>query len=233
MLKKLLIASAVSVLALSSTAFAECGPYVGASIGVNDNLNEFRDTVNFGDSSRSTRWNFGTRGALLNAFAGYGMAVGCNMWLGAEGFVNYASNNTNLVSQNFSDIDEGTSVSFSYKVRQRWSWGASVLPGLMVLDHTMVYARLGVVQTRFENVASLSIAAEGLSASTSANNNKTIWGWQGGVGFQTAISPCVDLRGEYVYTGYRSYNLGRDRFGSAKVTPSNDQFNVGLVYKFG
>jgi opacity protein-like surface antigen len=231
MLKKLAIAIAVS--AISSTAFAECGPYVGASIGVNDSLNQYRQTVNLGDATASDKYNFGTRGALLNAFAGYGMAVGCNMWLGGEAFVNYASNNTNLVSRSFSDIDDGISTNFTYKIRQRWSWGVSVLPGLMVLDHTMAYVRLGVVQTRFTNTATFSGIDEGVNRSFSASKNENVWGWQAGVGLQTAISPCVDLRGEYVYTGYRSYSLGRDEFGSARVTPSNDQFNVGLVYKFG
>lgn len=86
-----------------------------------------------------------------------------------------------------------------------WGYGLSVLPGYMINDSVLGYLRLGVVSTRF-----------------SAGNNSATGG-QAGFGLQTALSNSWDLRGEYVYSFYKSIRSGN---------PKAQQFNLGLVYKF-
>jgi len=80
----------------------------------------------------------------------------------------------------------------------------------MLSDHTMAYARLGVVRTRFSDTSS------------------TQTGGQFGVGMQTTVTQNVDLRGEYVYTAYSSFNNSISSISS----PRSDAFNLGLIYKF-
>src|SRR5205823_2377647 len=70
-------------------------------------------------------------------------------------------------------------------------------------------ARLGVVRSRF---------------TPSSSTNRNVNGGQLGLGMQVGLTQNVDLRGEYVFTAYQSF--------SGISTPRQDQFNLGLVYKF-
>lgn len=87
-----------------------------------------------------------------------------------------------------------------------WSYGISVLPGYMLNDQVLGFLRLGVLNTRF---------------TTAGGNNET--GGQVGLGMQTSLTPCWDLRGEWDYNFYNSMNIG---------APKSQQFNLGLLYKF-
>ena len=175
MFKKLLVASAI--LAVTSTVGLPAGaPYLGASVGVVDN------TSNSG--------NF--RGMPLTINGGYGGLVNQNVYLAGElfGVVGTATLNNNPGADG---------------LRTTYGYGASFIPGIMVSDHTMTYARLGVVKNRFTSY------------------NKTATGGQAGLGIQTSVTQNWDVRGEYDYTKYRKFN---------SVSPKADAFNIGLVYKF-
>jgi len=88
-------------------------------------------------------------------------------------------------------------------------YGISVLPGVMVSDRTLVFARLGFVRTRFNPT--------GLP-------EKTVRGDQIGLGMQTELTPNWDLRTEYSYTSYASL--------TGISSPKSDLFSVGVTYKF-
>lgn len=91
-------------------------------------------------------------------------------------------------------------------VKSTWSYGFDLIPGIMLTDYVMGYVRAGVVRTRFSD--------QGTSAT----------GWQVGIGGQTNLCQNWDLRGEYVFSAYRSVTgIGH---------PQADQFNLGVVYKF-
>ncbi|MBA3662190.1 MAG: outer membrane beta-barrel protein [Gammaproteobacteria bacterium] len=90
--------------------------------------------------------------------------------------------------------------------RSTWTWGGSIIPGIMLTDYVMAFARVGGERTRFSNQ----------SANASA--------WHVGVGGQTNICPNWDLRGEYTYSSYGSV--------TALGHPSTDLFSVGVIYKF-
>ncbi len=177
MFKKLLVASAI--LATSSTlAFANGAPYAGISVGVVDNT---AGTGSF-------------RGLPLTINGGYGAIVNQNVYLAGEVFGVIATSSLNT-NQN-----PGQS-----NLKSTYGYGLSFIPGLMLSDHTMGYARLGVVKTRFTGLSD------------------TATGGQIGLGLQTSITQNWDLRGEYDYTDYRRVS---------GVSPQADAFNLGFVYKF-
>lgn len=176
MFKKLLVAGAI--LATTSTAaFAVGAPYLGASLGIVDNT--------------STNGNF--RGAPLTVSGGYGAVVNQNFYLAGEVFGTLGT----LTLKNNANMNN---------LQSTYGYGVSFIPGVMLSDHTMTYARLGLVETRFTHY------------------NETVTGGQVGLGIQTSVTQNWDLRGEYDYTSYQKFK---------SISGTTDAFNLGLVYKFG
>jgi opacity protein-like surface antigen len=132
------------------------------------------------------------RGLPFNINFGYGGLLSPNLYLGGEFFGTLGTATFN---------DNGLKTTYGY--------GASLLPGIMLSDHTMTYARAGVVRSRF-------------TPSSAANHN--VNGGQLGLGMQIGLSQNLDMRGEYTYTAYQSF--------SGISAPRQDQFSLGLVYKF-
>jgi len=178
MIKKLL----ATLIATSSTlAFASgtSAPYVGISTGIVNN-------------SASNGNIF--RGMPVNIFAGYGAVLNQTIYLAGEltgtlGTFGFNNNNTVLGSSG---------------LRSSYGYGVSFIPGFMLNDRTVAYARAGLVGTRFNNA------------------NKTVLGGQFGLGMQTTVMQNWELRGEYDYTTYRSFQ---------NSSPRSDAFTMGLVYK--
>lgn len=85
-------------------------------------------------------------------------------------------------------------------------YGASFIPGIFIREAAIAYLRLGVVNAKF------------------AGPSATRMGAQAGVGLQTDLSPNWDLRGEYVYSAFKSVaGLG---------SPKTNELGVGVIYKF-
>lgn len=93
----------------------------------------------------------------------------------------------------------------SDSARTTRTYGASLLPGMMITQHVLGYVRLGVVTSVF------------------SGPNTSRAGGQMGLGLQTCLTPYWDLRAEYNYTTYRS----APDIGAIK----SDQMGVGFVYK--
>lgn len=177
MLKKLIIASIVC--AAISNVYA-AAPYLGVGVGERTNT--------------ATASNYRSMSGTI--LGGYGGVVNQNFYLAGE---LAAELGTTSISSN--TLSGTTSVKTSY------GYSLGILPGLMLSDHTMAFARLGIVRSRF----------------SSASTNST--GGQAGVGLQTSLAQCWDLRGEYIYTGYNSVS-------GVSGNPRADQYNVSLLYKF-
>jgi opacity protein-like surface antigen len=202
MFKKLLVATAI--LTSSSVAFAGV-PYIGASIGVNNTqYNAKVDDV-------GTTLNLGGRNPNFNIFGGYGAVVNQNIYVGGEVFANTTTGDTEAYTSG--------SGATTLKYETRYTYGVSLIPGLMLSEHTMAYGRLGVVRGNFNVKATTPVA--------SSNDDDSVAGAQAGVGIQTNLIHNVDLRAEYVYSDYRSFTEN-----NVKTSPTSDQFNLGLVYKF-
>jgi opacity protein-like surface antigen len=183
MLKKILFTS-VAMIVTSHVAMAAPAPYIGAGLGITAN------TSNNSDSKFSSY-----RGMPFNIFAGYGGIVNQNLYLAGE------LNGTLLTGE----LSNGGSNS----LKTSYGYSASIIPGIMLSDHTMAYARAGVVRSRFPNSHTMST------------------GGQAGLGLQTTLTQNIDLRGEYDLTAYRSIN-----HHNMSTAPRSDGFNLGLVYKF-
>lgn len=188
MFKKILLASTI-LMTSSMAVFANPAPYVGASVGITANTAVNVTSQNFAMSSY--------RGMPFALFAGYGGAISGTFYLAGEitGTVGTADLN-----------DNGLKTSYGY--------GGSVLPGLLLCDHTIAYARLGILSARFPT--------QDMSAT----------GGQAGLGLQTSFTQNVDLRFEYDFIGYKSVTYKVDDKHSYSITPRADQFNLALVYKF-
>lgn len=203
MFRKLIIASAV--LAVSSnmalagkagykgsykeepapcpTYVYQTGPYLGLSVGPVTAV-----------SGTPTAFK-GFSGILS---AGYG-SLWDQFYLAGEIFGGWTGSLKNLE-------DQATN---TYSARYNSSYGISILPGYMITNTVLGYARLSALRTHFNN-------APGTSNTT---------GYQIGLGLQTNVYQNWDLRGEYDYTRYNSVSSSVGRVGT-------DQVLVGLVYKF-
>jgi opacity protein-like surface antigen len=178
MLKKIILCIVIVLLPIVSFA----RPYVGADLGITANT-----TSTAGNKKPG---NF--RGIPVTLFAGYGAEINDNFYLAGEVFV---TPGTGELSQ-----------TKGHYVKSTYGYGASFIPGMIISDHTLAYARLGLVRSHFDK------------------NDVNATGGQFGLGLQAGVSKNVDVRGEYIFTAYESFN--------GNTSPKADQVNVGLVYKF-
>jgi opacity protein-like surface antigen len=180
MFKKILLTAAVLTVT-SGVAFANPAPYVGASLGINVNSNN--NNVAFGSF----------RGMPFSVFAGYGGVINQNFYLAGELTGTIATGE----------------ISNAGPLKTTYGYGASIIPGVMLSDHTLAFARVGAVRSRFSQLSTMRS------------------GGQVGLGMQTSLTQNVDLRGEYDFTAYKHVN-----YAGTSTAPRSDMFTVGLVYKF-
>ena len=208
MLKKIVIASAILITS-STVALADGAvPYVGADLGYHKSENQLT-------APNQVKTNFDKNDWNGDIFAGIGTTVNQNIYLGAEGFVGLAHGDSG--SKN---ITTATGLTTSAKLTQKYSYGISFIPGYKFNDCTMVYARAGVVRTRYDLTQNIVPAGN-----TSNTAEETATGGQLGIGVQTALAKNIAVRGEYDYTSYREFTS----FGN-KVSPRDHQIKVGLVF---
>jgi hypothetical protein len=94
----------------------------------------------------------------------------------------------------------------TYSSRITSSFGASFIPGFMINNTTMGFARLGMITSRFKSPGTFTT------------------GGQIGLGIQSIMIDNWSLRGEYNFTAYRKVG----GFGS----PKSNELGFGLVYTF-
>jgi len=148
--------------------------------------------LSIGERTNTNKY-FNYRGIPGDLFVGYGANLGQGFYLAGELISTFATATIN---------DNG--------LKSTWGVGISLIPGLMISEHTMAYFRLGYVRTQFQ---------------PKTTSNKTLNGGQLGFGLQTSLLQNWDLRGEYTYSNYSSLKGGGGN-------PSSDEFSLGLIYKF-
>lgn len=182
MMNKIILSSAILAVT-SGVALANPAPYVGAGLGITNN------TINVTNNSNVTVTNGAYRGVPFSLFVGYGGVMSPNFYLAGELGLTVGTLN----------LSDNTALKTSY------GYGVSILPGVLLSDHTVGYLRAGAVWSKF------------------SSPNTTRVGGQVGVGIQTNVTQNVDLRGEYDYVAYKSIPAG---------APNSDQFSLALLYKF-
>lgn len=208
MLKKLVLASAILAMSATSAFAAGTGAYVGASLDGNYSL--FKDEA---QNSIGSTGNFGKLSPGVSLFAGYGKIVRERIYLGGEIFGSATNSEVKGLSNNTNSLKYDTYSSF----------GVSFIPGVMLSNSTLAYARLGVVKTKFE--------VKDTGNNIDSSNDETVSGGQAGVGLQTHLTSKLDLRGEYDYTKYNSFDTGSN--DQNKISPTSGQVKLGLVYNIG
>lgn len=96
------------------------------------------------------------------------------------------------------------------ELKTTYGYGISLMPGVMLCDNTLAFFRLGVIRDHFSDA------------------DLTRTGPQIGFGLQANVTQNIDIRGEYVYTTYSSFNNALGRVSS----PTTDSFILGAIYKF-
>lgn len=187
MIKKTLFAASLLVLTSTASAYSSVYPYLGAGLGITANT--------------ATSQTYGSyRGVPFNVFAGFGGLVYQNFFLAGELTATLGT----------------AEISNHGAVQTNYGFGASLLSGFEFCDHTLIFARAGVVNTRFSRVR---------VPDDSIRTNAT--GGEFGLGMQTALTPTIDIRGEYDFIAYRSISAG-----SYSAKPRSDVATASLIYKF-
>lgn len=196
LLKKILLTG--SILSLTTSVALAIGgpsPYVGISTGL---ISNGANKTVVSTSPSKTIGNF--RGIPLNFFGGYGGEIYQNIYLAGELFGTAGTAN----------------ISNKDGLKTTYSYGLSALPGVMLNERTLAYARIGVIRSRFANFSSGRIRTGG----------------QFGAGLQTCLTQNLDLRGEYDYVTYNTGKIWTANNTKNYLIPHMDQFTLGLVYKF-
>jgi opacity protein-like surface antigen len=155
-LNKLLVATTFLVAGSNVALAASSAPYLGASAGI----------------SNATQSGASYRGIPMTVFAGYGMALNQNVHLAGEVF------------GTFGTIALNNNTALGVGLKNNYGYGASVIPGIFLSDHTIAFVRAGIINTHFSSLAATKLGA------------------QFGLGLQTGITQDWDMRGEYTYTQY-------------------------------
>lgn len=148
--------------------------------------------ISAGEQTNTNKY-FNYRGIPGQLFVGYGANIAQGFYLAGEVIGTFGTGTI---------VDNG--------MKSTWGYGLSIIPGIMISEHTLGYLRFGGVRTQFQPK----------TAST-----QTINGAQFGVGMQTSLMQNWDVRGEYTYSSYGSLK-------NAGGSPASDEFTLGLVYKF-
>ena len=198
MIKKFLFATSVLTL-FSASIIAAPVPYVGIKLALDSGSWDFHNAAD-------NTFHYGSNGAAIGIFGGLGQIVAQKYYVGGELFLNDSSTKTaNKV------IGLGTTA----KLRTTYSFGFSVLPGIMLSPDTMLFARAGLVETQYT-----------LSQKPGGEQNTLATGGQAGIGLALSLGKNLDLRGEYTYSAYARFSsLG------SKISPRSNELSFGFVYK--
>lgn len=210
-----LTSTIIALTILPTVAFAASSPpsdnFNGFYAGVQGGYEMFKSTDNFtgtgalaGDTESSSA---GFDGGNLGLFAGYGQRINRDFYLGAEIEGDLAS------AEVTSRVTIGATTA-SATVKHENDYGASIRAGFFPTTNTLLYGRLGAVESNFNDGNSISLT-----------------GIRAGIGTETAISSNMTLRADWVYTGYESYTFMTSA-GNFSYTPDSSTFRVGLAYSF-
>lgn len=212
--------------ALQSSAFN--GFYLGAGVGRDTSRFNLINTQAIAGTTTATNVNGSGSGALGTVFAGYGQTFN-RFYLGGE--IN--ANGSTLTQNTQATVVGGGLVNIAqaqFKINR--NFGASVLPGLLITDNTLLYARLGYTNGHLVLNGNASSSA-GFSAAVS--NSSNLNGFRAGLGIAAAISRNVDLRLDYSHINYSSLNFNfgaTPNNGSFSIGPQTDQIEFDISYNF-
>lgn len=205
-----------------SVAVERDGIYVGAQ-GGDDRSGSLMDAVHRQSGPPAlTAFSaeFGDRGNVLGAFAGYGRAFG-HAYAGIE----LESDASHAAWEH--DKEPGGR---DFGVSTRGSYGAAIRLGYATAAGGLVYVRGGRVRGRFQTTY-----IKGGNASSWVDRTDTRTGTRFGVGLEAPLSPRVFMRMDYTVTRYAAidFTTTQAAYDEVRFRPHQQMFRLGLGLRFG
>lgn len=219
MLKKI-ITPILFMLSTSCWAWGT-GFYGGAGIGVD--AVDFRETayVQNPNTNVINKTQLAGQGVLGDLFAGYSWSR-CWFYLAGELNGNLSSAKFHISNDEFI---HNAFANTTYKIDR--SWGISALPGIVLPCTTLLYGRVGYTSGYFD------IQTNDISL---ANASSRLNGIRYGIGLQKQIYRNFDMRFEYSHINYQDHSqlvfTTGDTTKKTIVSPNNNQFVLGFIYRF-
>lgn len=190
--------------------FLRDGIYVGAALGYDSfRTRQSVSEIDILGNADNANPPISTRGVNGSLFAGYGQYY---RWFYIAG----------EILARYSGADTTYSINaYNSTLSVHSTFGVDILPGVKLNDSSLLYARVGYSRTDFK-LSESGVVGGGASESNWGN------GVDLGLGLETAMWREWSLRGEYVYTYYGSLN---SQLGT-RYSPSNSEFNLGVIYHF-
>lgn len=189
------------------------GFYAGGQVG-HDALSTWSTGPR--ESGTTLTATFGDLGYTAGLFGGYGFQIG-SLYLGGE-------LEAELAKTHSDHEREGGGQTFSEEMQ--WTYGASARVGYVVNNTTLLYGRVGVVETRFQ-----VDYARG-NNSLSAQYNET--GFRFGGGMEFPVSENLIARLDYTHTAYPEFSLVTPPGGDLQqYRPKDDLFRIGILARLG
>jgi outer membrane immunogenic protein len=205
MFKKTLLTAA---LALAATGAASAdGFYAGLGLGASALHSQSTLNSLTGDDSTGENGNFGVLGGL---FGGYNFNFANQLNLGLEAFVNADSAKFN---------ESVNAVGYTGKLT--YNYGLRVLPGYQITADTDLHLLAGVARGHFEG------------SSVNFSNSQNVNGWQLGLGSTTSVNTNFAVRGDVIYTGYKTQNLNFSNGDTGSFKANTLDGVISGEYKFG
>lgn len=201
------------------------------TVRANDTLTSFNEP--FGITSTYYNTKLGANGWSGGLYLGDGRYFKNIYYLGAEVFGNLSSNFYVRNSANPGNTDTINTANDKLTVGN--NYGISIMPGIGINDHSLLYVRLGYKWSNFKYSATTA-TADAIPVTSSVNTSKILGGFNAGVGMEMYVYDRWSVRGEYTYTNYNSMNVSFANANdatepySAKVSPSDSQYSLGVTY---
>lgn len=154
--------------------------------------------------------HFKANGFNTGIFAGYGINMFPNFYIGGEVFADFIPITTSTLLIN----------SINYSIKSKYRYGISIIPAHYIAPCTSIFLRAGISNSSFK------YTQDALLTNSTASVNKDSLAVQFGFGVQARVFKQFQARMEYIYTDYERFNA----FGNL-VFPQYNQFNVGFIYR--
>ncbi|MBX9706229.1 MAG: outer membrane beta-barrel protein [Gammaproteobacteria bacterium] len=196
------------------------GWYAGVDAG-RDNASLKSDSVTINDSPNTTlQEKMSLRGYLGGLHLGYQWQLMPKIVLGVEGFTSLSStmSDTTVVSGSHYVVQ---------KLREEYSFGASLLPGYQLNQANLLYTRIGYIATKFSSTEQV---AQG-TISDAPEFSTTKPGLQLGLGYAVALTNKFSVFGEYDYARYGAISAASS-IESYTYHPTDNLYKIGINDRF-
>lgn len=223
MMKKVLLAGAVSAVALTSVVQAkvERSPYIGLGLGAVG----FRNTININENAvTSHNPNSNKQAAAIGLILGYGVNVD-SFHIGAELDYYY---NTSTRAKSDVNVPNG----YATGVSSNGSFGAALRLGYWLSQNHLIYLRGGVEVRRFD----FNVDRQGANALPSVSSHDTRLAFTPGLGFEMKLNDNLSLNLEARTAYYSSKERSATNVAGTtrgKYRPHVDSALLSVRYKIG